>query len=112
MTYGTKKAVRIRIGLREDDTSEDAEIEECLAYADDWIDSLFAQLDQTVPSPTPSHIANAAEDLAAYFYFRHRDPSKATVYKDDGLRAVNDYLTAEYGKAVVKRHGREHFETT
>ena len=102
MSYGTKKGVRIRIGLREDDTSKDEEIVECLAYADGRIDAAFDRVDATVPETTPTLIADASEDFAAYYFFRANEPTKATIFKQDAIEALDAYIEANYMKGVAK----------
>jgi len=89
--------------MRADDTTHDEEITEALTYADSRIDSQFTEIDQTVPSPTPELIQQASEDLAAYFYYRHRKAGieKATIFLVDGEKALLEYINANYFKGGI-----------
>jgi len=103
--------VKDRLGIERTETKQNIEIDGALAYADGWIDSQFAQYNQTVPTVVPQQIKDASADLAAFYFYRNQKPNKATIFFDSAQQLIENYLRGQYKKGTAMRRGSERFET-
>ncbi len=82
------------------ETSEDAELSECIAGSTDKVKNLLKMAGLPVPAPSevsevPSSVRISAKNFAAWKYRRVRDPDAAQVFYYDAQEALNDYIAAE-----------------
>ena len=101
MTYGTPIRVKDRCDIKMEDTEYDQKIVRAIAFSDALIDTMFADIDKTVPSSTPQIIIDASNDIATYYMLRSKQTETAIEYLVSGQKLVDQYLDAQYRKAGI-----------
>lgn len=102
--------VKELLGFDVTDATNEEELIRCIQRADGRIDSLFAQVTQSVPTDVPQTIKDGSAEIAAYYFLRNRNPTQATNFLEDGVTLVMQYIRGQYFRGVVKAYGSEHFE--
>lgn len=107
MAYGTLARVKELLGIT--DTSEDTELTNHIASADAEIDSELARANLSVPSPTPTLIAEASSYLASAKQRRERigDPRLIDFYRSEGDRLLMKYVHEKISGGGVSGVSRE-----
>jgi len=112
MGYATLAMVKELLGFDVTDATNEPELKRCIANADGRIDSIFAQVNAVVPSTVPQQVKDGSAQIAAYYFYRNRNPTNATVFLKNGVEEIMQYIQGKYYKGVAYRYGHEHFETT
>lgn len=82
------------------ESSEDAELTDCIHDASVKVQNLLKAADLPVPMPAdisevPDSVRIAAKNFASWKYRRRRDPDGAQVFYYDAQEALNGYIAAE-----------------
>ena len=109
--YGTIKGVKQNMGIALSADSQLSEILREIEHADSWVDSMFTQFGQSVPSTTPTAVKEASNSITAYYMLRVTKPDTAARFLDDGRRELLDYLHANYKRGTATLAGSERFDT-
>ncbi len=83
------------------ETSEDAEITDCITGSSDRVDKLLKISGLVVPSVVPQSIKDATKFFAAWQYRRRRDPEGAQVFYYDAQETLRTYIDAELAALAV-----------
>ena len=103
MTYADKDMVKIRIGIDITETKRDNEIDAALTFADAMIDEalMAAGGSGSLSSPAQS-VKESSADLAAYFIYRVKNPSTATLYWDSAMTLLKNYIRRSLIKGAAE----------
>jgi hypothetical protein len=79
------------------ETSEDAELANCVTSGSALVDGLLKVNGLTVPVavPVPQLVKDAAKFFAAWEYRRRREPDEAEAFWNDAQRFLQAYIDAE-----------------
>jgi len=88
--------VKWRLGMTPSETRRDTEIDAALAWADVQVDDAFDEVNESIPSPTPSVIKEIAADYATYFLLRNKNQAAAKLYLEYAAMRIEKYIFARY----------------
>jgi hypothetical protein len=93
--YCTVADVKPVLHIDLSETSEDAELADCVTSCSDKVLNLLRAADLPVPTEIPQALKDATKFFAAWQYRRRRDPEGAQVFWYDAQEALNEYIAAE-----------------
>ena len=93
--YGSMAGVKERLGISKHDF--DTELENGLQWGTTKVRVRLLSKGVTPPSygSEGKLLESVVDDFAAYYYQRNRDPKKATLYKNDAVEGLADYVEGE-----------------
>jgi hypothetical protein len=83
------------------ETSEDAELADCVTSSSDRVFNLLKVADLVVPVVVPQSVKDATKFFAAWQYRRRRDPEGAQVFYYDAQETLRTYIDAELAALAV-----------
>ena len=83
----------LKIDLTE--TSEDAELADCITSCSDKVKNLLKAADLEVPLEIPQSVKDSTKFFAAWQYRRRRDPEGAQAFWYDAQEALKGFIDAE-----------------
>ena len=105
MSYGSVVGCKESLGIDADDMEKDQELENNLAWATSRIQSRMRSKGVTPPTAGSEdmNIYWSCVDLACYRFLRNRNPDKATLFREDAVTALEDYIGEQINQGVFVR---------
>lgn len=100
-TYGDWDSLKDRLGIKRTDYTQEQKLAGALEYAKGRIDSMFAAVDETVPSFVPQPVVDAATDFAVAYWYRESQPDKTTQFERHAIELITEYIENTYYKGSI-----------
>ena len=78
-----------------EETSEDSELEVCIATGSGLVDGMLKTAGLTAPVQVPQLVLDATKFFAAWAYRRVRDPVSAAGFWSDAQQCIQTYIESE-----------------